>query len=924
MDMMPKTVVAVAGEIAERGEEGASLSRMAAAIRREGHEDEYVSSAVTSAGELDEFVDALPKRRLTVCHGAKWGGALDTMALSRIIHPSLPGYDLDAIIETLGKGNEADGEKELRSVCFRTLKLLGILLESAGQLPPAVVSEIRSLLAVGRDEPLKTFFSSVARKMARPGGGDETTFRELFVAKPCSAPRREIPLPEVYEALDAEGVSARLGADGVFAGKLPGYESRDGQMDMAKKVAEAFNGSLHLLTEAGTGTGKSFAYLIPSVLWAVKNKTPVVVSTNTKNLQAQLFEKDIPVIREMLDIDFKVALIKGRGNYLCLRKLLHLINDAGFELLPEERKRMLGILIWAAATRVGDVSEMTEWDEIRAIGMGAKLTSTTEDCAGRGCSCYRSCFLTRARAKSLAADLIVANHSLVFAEMNIRSQALPPYAHIVFDEAHNIEDSATRHFSVEISLSRLRFVIRRLGRLGRKGKGRGLLASLIHQVKSGAFTGDRCAQEKAVEHCGAVADAAKEAETSMADFFGALRDILGGDRKTEPRRIDEKHRPRKGWEALLSAKAELVRSLSMIGIQIDLLNRELRDMTPEGLGLQLDFVRELEAVDAGLKEFSGELSFVLDASDEDHVFWVEAVDPRRGGARAWGAPVHIGEKLAEDLYDQKQSVIFTSATLSAMGSFSFLKKRLGVDRIDPGKLMEFDAGTPFDYGAQSVAVVPMFLPEPNEDGHSYATELGHFLAELFKRTNGRAMSLFTSYDMLNRALDVLNRELSDSGMRLLAQGHTGSREVITATFKEDVKSVLMGTHSFWEGVDLPGETLSCLVVARLPFAVFTDPIEEARCERVEADGESAFMGYSLPKAVIRFRQGFGRLIRHRSDCGVVVVADRRIMTKRYGKWFRSSIPCRTAKYYEADALLKAVDEFLGENKECRVSPRISS
>ena len=253
--------------------------------------------------------------------------------------------------------------------------------------------------------------------------------------------------------------------------------------------------------------------------------------------------------------------------------------------------------------------------------------------------------------------------------------------------------------------------------------------------------------------------------------------------------------------------------------------------------------------------------------------------------------------------------MFSSATLSVRGSFDCLKKRLGLDLVESQRLIELNACTPFDYPRQCAVVVPMFLPEPGDSNRDYAAELGNLMAEVFRLTRGRAMSLFTSYEMLKRATSVLKDELLGSGIRVLAQGMSGSRENITEVFKKDFESVLMGTHSFWEGVDLVGETLSCLVVARLPFTVFTDPVTEARCELVEAQGDSAFIGYSLPCAVIRFRQGFGRLIRRRTDRGIVIVADRRICTKRYGSWFRKSLPVRTIACHDKEDFLKAIEQF---------------
>ena len=274
------------------------------------------------------------------------------------------------------------------------------------------------------------------------------------------------------------------------------------------------------------------------------------------------------------------------------------------------------------------------------------------------------------------------------------------------------------------------------------------------------------------------------------------------------------------------------------------------------------------------------------------------------------APVEGGPLLFDQLYQRKRSVVFCSATLTVKNRFDFLARRLGISLIPPERLSSFNAGTPYDYRRQCLVVAPVFLPEPGTKDGDYARDLAVFLSEVFRRTQGRGMALFTSYDMLSRAADILEEELLGDGIGLLAQGRSGSRENITAIFKRGNRSVLLGTHSFWEGVDVAGDALSCLAIARLPFGVQADPIIEARCEKVEADGGNAFMDYSLPSAVIRFRQGFGRLIRSRTDRGVAIVADRRVIVKRYGQWFRDSLPVGTEAYSDREKLLDDIEDFL--------------
>ena len=833
---------------------------------------------------------------------------LDTEALGRVLLPMASRYDLPSLSERLELPlDEGAGPA---AICETILDLFAALTEIAIGIAPPVLFEMTGVLKGPKHRAIRKYLDQIQR-IAGPeaDAGQPQSILDGIAAERLPKPRQDVPEAETYLPLDVHDTEAALGQAGPFAAHLAQYEWREGQIKMARSVVEAFNSSAHLMVEAGTGIGKSLAYLVPAVQWALLNKTPVVVSTNTKNLQSQLFEKDLPLIQRVLGAEFKTALIKGRGNYLCIRKMLYLLDHAGSELRGEERLAVAALLPWVTSSQTGDLTELGVLAATGSRGLASNLSSTAEECAGRGCRYYRQCFLRRARAKSLAADVVVANHSLVFAEMNLKSQAIPPHCHLVLDEAHNIEDAATRHFSIEVSAARIRFPLRRLGQLKKRG-GRGLLSTLSHQISSGSITGDVKEQDRLLALCKKTDNRGREVDAASGPFFDALASVLRSS-GPDSRRLTADDKAAPGWRIVEQSEATLRSALSGATQAIATLVTALRDIEVEGLGFHTEFIQDLEAQRVMLMEIGDEMGFMLSLDDAGYVYWVER-DGRRQSARGWAAPIEIGDRLWEDLYQQKASVIFTSATLSVRGSFKFLQQRLGIDRIGEERLLTLDAGTPFDYAQQCTMMVPMFLPEPNDTGGDYAEALGEFLAELFRRTRGRGLTLFTSYAMLQKTTRRVRDLITGSEVDVLAQGESVSREALTDRFREDVASVLMGTHSFWEGVDVVGESLSCVVLARLPFAVFTDPIVAARCEQIEAAGGNAFMNYSIPNAVIRFRQGFGRLIRHRNDRGVVIVADRRIATKRYGQWFRNSVPAPAIKCFDSESMIEAVEEFLGE------------
>ncbi len=870
---------------------------------------------------LEEFLEFLPEEALCIAHNASFDRqflrvatkdrfrhtVLDTIELSRICFPDLPSHSLAMLSEHFGIRNEKSSHRALAD-CESLAQVWDHILAKAEEIPLAAIGEMNRLLAANPRHPYRDFFARLASRKLAEKLGEETDLHKLFKQRAISLPPPPLDGDETYEGSDPEMVREWFAPGGAFARSFPGYESREGQMEMAAMVAESYADGKHLMVEAGTGIGKSLAYLAPALAFAVKNGTPVVVSTNTKNLQAQLFDKDLPLIRKALDIDFKAALLKGRRNYLCLRKLFYILDQLDSELDGEDRMRLLNLLPWAVWTETGDISENIVAGRPHFAPLWGKLSTVGDECMGRKCKQFKTCFLWKARAEAQSADLIVANHSLIFAELGSKSPALPDYRHLVFDEAHNLEDAATNHLSVELTQFRISTALHRLHRAGRKSS-TGLMSSLEKSFAASELTIPDIAPvalkliEQVRENC-------EKSLELIEPFFLTLEGVLAAKKAGESARYSAADKRPQVWEPVDKSQKELFAELAGVLHGLETLATIIRELDDGAIPYQSEFFRDLLASTQWIREITEDAAFVLEASHEEYVFWIERAGSKAGHVRVMAAPVVVGPLLFDQLYQKKRSIIFCSATLTVKNKFDFLAKRLGISLIPADSLRTLNAGTPYDFKKQCLVAAPVFLPEPGEKGGNYAEELAIFLTEAFRRTEGRAMALFTSYDMLSKVADIMEQEFLGDGITLLAQGRSGSRENITAIFKRDNRSVLLGTHSFWEGVDIAGDALSCLAIARLPFGVQFDPIIAARCEQVEKEGGNAFVEYSLPSAVIRFRQGFGRLIRSKADRGVAIVADRRIAVKRYGQWFKDSIPAFTETFSDREKLLDAIVDFL--------------
>jgi DNA polymerase-3 subunit epsilon/ATP-dependent DNA helicase DinG len=722
--------------------------------------------------------------------------------------------------------------------------------------------------------------------------------RRLALELPPPEPLAPVKRPR---PLDIEGLTAFLSENGLLAEVFPGFEHRPGQVAMMKEVAGALNGRRHAIIEAGTGIGKSIAYLLPAMVFAVRNGRPVVVSTNTINLQEQLTGKDIPdllgVLRQagnsFYDGDVRIAQLKGRSNYLCLRRWDAWRKTPG---LPwEEARFLLRLLLWVYSTCSGDRAELsiTGGDAV----LWSRVCASEENCVVNRCPHYTDgCFLYRAREQAEGAHLIVVNHALLLSDL-ARGGILPDYGCLVVDEAHHLEDEATEQLGFKVADQDLRGC---LDRLGDKG---GFLFYLRNYLRT-ATTGAPKKAEIRQSSDGLVAGT-KRARSAVNELLDALTRFLGlelGDdqRGYEQRlRLTGALRRQPGW-------AEVERSWEDLDLELDNLENGL-----SGLCSLMEDLPDRRNPD--LNSSLGESSYLLQQVRgirsqmgaiivnplAHYVYW--ASKRPEGALCLHAAPVHVGSLLGEPLFLRKDTVVLTSATLSTDGSFDYVKSCLGLEEA-----AELIVEPPFDYVKSTMIYLPQDIPEPDRAGYQHG--VAEALVGLCRATRGRTLALFTSHAGLRTAYKSVEPALDEEGILVLGQGLDGSPRKLLARFKDNPESLLMGAAAFWEGVDVVGPGLSVLVMARLPFGVPNDPVFSARAELFD----DPFNEYMVPQAILKFKQGFGRLIRSRNDRGAVIALDRRLQSKSYGRAFLQSLPKCTVRTGALKDMPREVIRWLGE------------
>ena len=819
---------------------------------------------------------------------------VDTVELARLACPDMHGHRLDALAQALGiplpKHHDAMSDAETCGRLYAELcRMLGELGRDTVEIVLSVADEQWPL----RPHVLSALASSGQRPF-RPG------VRLPGELEPLRASGALLPLDPVE-------LARLLSVDGPLSSVFENYEYRHEQVQLLALVADAFNDGRHLLAEAGTGIGKSLAYLIPAARWAMDNSERVVVSTHTINLQEQLVRKDIPLLRAALGWDFQVGLLKGRTNYVCLRRYFDLVRSGVLAMDPTERRTLARLTAWLSRTQTGDRGEISLYGPGEAVF--GRICAEVGACAASRCPYRDRCFVNAARKLAGASHIVIANHSLVFSDIAAKNKVLPQYSHIVFDEAHHLEDAATDHLGVNIRVAELFRIANewtlpnpyaaRVQRLPLSAEERAPLVDLLEQVSHRAKDSSRAIDDLA------------------ALLLGVLRLSAGGEssgrlcQRLVPGLLTDAE-----CAALRTCAADAAQTLRRLAAELAAFSDLGTDDTmPDEL---LDICQQASFAAVSVEEFAAGTGTVLSEDGPGTVRWLEGDSAVPASLSLRAAPVDVSELLKDRVFETLRSVVMTSATLAVEGRFDYIKERLGLSGYAPARLIEEIIGSPFDFPRQALLCIPNDMPSvqktPSPDMSRRITD---FLYEVVSSIGGRTLVLFTSHRMLQEVYYALKPRSEAIDICVLAQGIDGGRTRLIEELRSSDRTVVLGSNSFWEGVDVPGNSLSCVVMVRLPFWPPTMPVVQARQENLERSGRSAFFGMSLPEAVIRFKQGFGRLVRTRTDKGAVIVIDQRLAPSgsNYGAKFLKSLPGPKMFIGSAVEIVDQVCEWLGDVPE---------
>jgi ATP-dependent DNA helicase DinG len=880
-----------------------AMVRQAPKFREIAHElDSFVGDAAVIGHNIRFDLSFLQKAGIL-----RYNEVIDTYELAAVLLPSAPRYNLGSLGGQLGvllpATHRALDDAKVTQVVFMRL------LERAQELPLDLVAEFvrlsepldwdarwvfQQVLAARLKEGKPSSKSKQATGGAR--SGVDFPFFKVERERDRRPPLEPVDMDSVVP-LNEEEVASILEYGGPFSQYFGAFEQRPEQVEMLRTVTNALSSARHIMVEAGTGVGKSFAYLVPAALFAYQNNTRVVVSTNTINLQDQLIKKDFPDLCAALNLDLRAAVLKGRSNYLCPRRLQYMRQR--FPANENEMRVLAKVLVWLIENHSGDRNELNLTGPAERE-VWSRMSAEDDACGSENCVKHTggACPFYRARQAALTAHVLIVNHALLLSDIASGSHVLPAYDYLIVDEAHHLESATTSALSFRLTEFDLGRMLKELG-----GTTSGVLSRLLGETNEALRPSDFGLLQQKVNRA---TDLAFRLENLNREFFLVLGEFVKLQREGQPpsnyswqARILPATRILPGWEDIEMVWDQSGETFRHLLTNLSELYREAGSLYADGVDQLEDVMSDLGNVYRRLAEAEANISGMIAKPNPGTVYWIE-VNPRGERLSLNAAPLSVGPLIEKYIWNEKSSVILTSATLTAHGSFDYMRRTLGAEIAD-----EMSLGSPFDYESSTLLYLPNDIPEPNQPGYQQA--LSRVLINTAKATGGRMLVLFTSYAALKKTSQAITGALAREEIYVFEQGEGASPNTLLESFKATDRAVLLGTRSFWEGVDVPGEALQVVVITKLPFDVPTDPLIAARSEMYE----DSFHEYYLPEAILKFRQGFGRLIRSQSDHGIVVILDKRVITKQYGRLFIESLPQCTFKQGPLNNLARLAGEWLG-------------
>lgn len=839
------------------------------------------------------------------------GRVLDTIPLLRMLFPALTSLQLSLVSSAFGfehdRPHQADSDAEATALIW--LKCL----EKFDQLPLLTVQKLAQLFE-GDTSDLGWFLQEMRTRKESTVSLDPDGYRyhRQYALNVDNWDEEKPAREEGAVLLDAddhfpsflERIKENLEA------KFDNYEHREAQEQMIIEVEQAFAQDRHLMVEAGTGTGKSLAYLIPSLYYGIKEGKKVVVSTHTINLQEQLRGRDVPLLHDIFPLPFRAAVLKGRSHYLCLRKFEQKLYNRDFVYEKDDRISAAQMVVWLSETTRGDDEEL--FFANRGVEFWQTVASDSDSCLNRLCPWFKKCFYHRAKHEATIADVIITNHSLLFTDVQAENRLLPGYKQLVIDEAHHLGEVASKHLGMDLHYGAFVNTLLRLYKDARSG-----------QLPMLQFVLQRGSDEQASEWNAEIESVyprlsnIREQWDKLAEMLYMLMDTRGESGGSETGQLVVRLKPDqlpRIWESLQVIEENIYLECEAVAKKLDWLANELKEKTDEFSASSA--LTDLAGMTKQLVRHRDVLRYFMRMSGSEYVYWLEA-SPffKTKSIQLFAVPLDVSPQLKQHFFDAKESVVLASATLTVNKTFQYSASQLGLGSLlaDEQKVKTVQLASPFQYRQQALVLIPRDFPSVrgSQADEPFLRALVDSLAEVATETKGRMLVLFTSHRMLKQVHPELKERLKPHGVQVLGQGvDSSNRSKLVRMFRSRAASVLLGTSSFWEGVDIPGEALSCLAIVRLPFQPPNHPLVEAKNEQLRQTNQNPFTALAVPQAVIRFKQGFGRLVRTATDRGVVIIYDTRVLETAYGRHFLYSLPGPKIEHMSTRHLVSRISDWM--------------